>query len=258
MGNKIYVVKKGYSTGIFIDHDWDTEVKPLVSGFKGAMYKGFSSLAEAESYWGDQHIKRIALTSDAADKNATNAAEKAETTTRLEPIDAVTSSTSTSNPNKRKREDGDGSVLCIYTDGSCLHNGTSRARAGYGVYFGPGDERNVAAKLIEGEKTNNRAEMAAIITALELSASHPGIVEIHSDSSYCSQGITSWIQNWKRNGWMTSQKTVVKNKDLWIKMDSLYNEGGRKDRIKFIWVKAHNGTPGNEAADRLANQGALM
>ena len=50
----------------------------------------------------------------------------------------------------------------------------------------------------------------------------------------------------------------MKNKDLWIKMDSLYNEGGGEDRIKFIWVKAHDGNPGNEAADRLANQGALM
>ena len=188
MGKNIYVVKKGYSTGIFIDHDWDTEVKPLVSGFKGAIYKGFSSLVEAERYWGDQHIKRIApisATSDTADKNATNAGEKAE---NPNPV------TTTSNPNKRKREDGDGSVLCIYTDGSCLNNGTSRARAGYGVYFGPNDERNVAAAL-DGEKTNNRAEMTAIITALELSASHPGIVESHSDSSYCSQGITSWIQN---------------------------------------------------------------
>ena len=63
-----------------------------------------------------------------------------------------------------------------------------------------------------------------------------------------------WILKWKNNGWKTSNKKEVKNRDLWIELDIL-NE---KLNINWIWVKGHSGHPENDRADFLANQGVGM
>ena len=95
-------------------------------------------------------------------------------------------------------------------------------------------------------------EMTAIIKALEQCVLLPEkYVRIVTDSNYVKQGITSWIHNWKKNGWKTSNGGDVKNKELWIQIDTL------REKIKIIewkWVKAHNGTPQNEAVDKLARE----
>ena len=62
-------------------------------------------------------------------------------------------------------------------------------------------------------------------------------------------GITTWIHNWKKNGWKTANKKNVKNKDLWIVLD----EECKKHKIKWEWIKGHSGHPQNERADELAN-----
>jgi ribonuclease HI len=80
----------------------------------------------------------------------------------------------------------------------------------------------------------------------------PCEVTIHTDSEYVRKGITEWIHNWKRRGWMTADRKPVKNAELWQKLDAL----AQSHRVHWRWVKGHSGDPGNERADALANRGA--
>jgi ribonuclease HI len=73
-----------------------------------------------------------------------------------------------------------------------------------------------------------------------------------TDSEYVRKGITEWIHNWKTRGWKTADKKPVKNSDLWLALD----DAARRHRIEWLWVKGHNGDPGNEHADALAKLGA--
>ena len=100
------------------------------------------------------------------------------------------------------------------------------------------------------ETTNNRMELTAAIEALHALKS-PSCVVLYTDSKYVMDGITDWMANWKRRGWKTASKKPVKNKDLWQELDAA---AGRHD-IDWRWVRGHDGNPGNEEADRLANLG---
>ncbi|KAJ3274725.1 hypothetical protein HDV01_002247 [Terramyces sp. JEL0728] len=141
----------------------------------------------------------------------------------------------------------------VYTDGSCRGNGKAGARAGIGIFVADGDPRNVSERYLDGP-TNNRAEIFAIIRALEIFKDTPN-VKIYSDSQYTINGIKNWIQNWKRRDWKTSNGQPVSNKDLWMKLDLLFS--ARND-VKIEYVEAHKGIYGNEMADKLANNGAMM
>lgn len=132
----------------------------------------------------------------------------------------------------------------IYTDGSCLGN------PGAGGWGAIGEDLKLCGA--SAKTTNNIMEMTAVAKALEECVKR-GIEEvcIFTDSNYVKNGITKWIINWKKNGWMTSAGTPVKNKELWIQIDTL------RDKVKIIewrWVKAHNGHPQNEAVDTLARE----
>jgi ribonuclease HI len=132
----------------------------------------------------------------------------------------------------------------IYTDGSCLGN------PGAGGWGAIGEDMKLCGAM--ANTTNNIMEMTAVAKALEECVKR-GIeeVRIFTDSNYVKNGITKWIINWKKNGWVTSAGTPVKNKELWIQIDTL------KDKVKMIewrWVKAHNGHPLNEAVDTLARE----
>jgi ribonuclease HI len=111
-------------------------------------------------------------------------------------------------------------------------------------------------KLSAGQpnSTNNRMEMTAILRALEESVKRDiQEVRIFTDSNYVKQGINSWIIKWKQNGWMTSAGAPVKNKDLWIAIDETRK---KLNVVEWRWVKAHNGDPRNEEADKLARESA--
>lgn len=137
-------------------------------------------------------------------------------------------------------------ALEIWTDGACKQN---PGVGGWGALLVWGEHR---LELFGGEKltTNNQMELTAVISALS-ALKRPCPVIIHTDSTYVRDGITKWIHNWKRNGWRTADKKEVKNADLWQRLDDLV---GRYD-IEWRWVKGHNGDPGNEKADELANRG---
>ena len=100
------------------------------------------------------------------------------------------------------------------------------------------------------ETTNNRMELMAAIQALE-SLTRPVVVRLHTDSTYVRSGILSWMTKWKSNGWLTSAKQPVKNADLWRRLEA----AASRHEVEWLWVKGHNGDPGNERADALANLG---
>jgi len=139
----------------------------------------------------------------------------------------------------------------IYTDGACKGN---PGPGGWGVLMKSG---SVVKELHGGERntTNNRMELLAVIRALE-ALKRPCHVLLHADSQYVLKGITEWLAGWKAKGWKTASKQPVKNVDLWQQLDALVNTSGHQ--IEWRWVKGHDGDPGNERADALANQGVAQ
>ena len=137
-------------------------------------------------------------------------------------------------------------VVDIYTDGACKGN---PGPGGWGVWLKWGDHEK---ELFGGEPetTNNRMELTAVIEALA-SLKRRCKARLHTDSQYVQIGISNWIHDWKKRGWRTADKKPVKNVDLWQKLDELV---GKHD-IEWIWVRGHDGNPGNERADELANRG---
>ena len=138
--------------------------------------------------------------------------------------------------------------IVIYTDGACKGN---PGPGGWGALLTSGATEK---ELFGGElgTTNNRMEMTAVIEALA-ALKKPSAVILYLDSQYVLKGITEWIHGWKARGWRTTAKAPVKNVDLWQKLDALLVSS--RHRIDWRWVKGHNGDPGNERADALANKG---
>ena len=92
-------------------------------------------------------------------------------------------------------------------------------------------------------------ELTATIQALKAIEKKSAITLI-TDSKYVKDGIQSWIQNWKKNGWKTAAKKPVKNKELWIELNELI----ARHNITWEWVKGHAGNTHNEKADYLARR----
>ena len=138
-------------------------------------------------------------------------------------------------------------MLKIWTDGSCLGNPGPGGWA-----FIASDGTNKAERSGgEPHTTNNRMELMAVIKALTAARKHDA-VEIHTDSQYVKNGMESWIKNWKRNNWRTASRQPVKNQDLWMALD----DSASKIKIKWHWVRGHNGDEMNERVDTLARTAA--
>jgi ribonuclease HI len=101
------------------------------------------------------------------------------------------------------------------------------------------------------ETTNNRMELLAAIEGLR-ALTKPCRVTVLTDSQYVIKGITTWVFGWKRNGWRTSSKGDVVNRDLWEQLLAA-TEG---HQLTWQWVKGHSGHPDNERVDRLAQAAA--
>lgn len=182
------------------------ECEAAVKGVSGVRYKSFATRADADAFAAGT------------------------------PVQAPAASTADRDP---------AGPLVVYTDGACPANGTGEARAGYGVFFGRDDPRNVSRALEGRVQTNNRAELMGAIAALE--ALDPGTaVEIRTDSTYVCLGYTTWMAGWVRRGW-----AGVKNRDLWERLVTAAERVGRS-KITFTHIRGHAGIPGNEAADALA------
>ena len=132
----------------------------------------------------------------------------------------------------------------IFTDGACKGN---PGPGGWGAILRYG----TTEKEIYGASkntTNNIMELTAVIESLK-NLNKPCELIITTDSKYVKNGITEWIHNWKKNGWRTAAKKEVKNKELWIELDSLI----QIHSITWDLVKGHSVHPDNERADLLAN-----
>jgi ribonuclease HI len=131
----------------------------------------------------------------------------------------------------------------IYTDGACSGN---PGPGGWGAILVFKTERK---ELSGGEilTTNNRMELMAAIAALE-GLKRACDVHLYTDSMYLKDGITKWIDGWKKKGWKTADKKPVKNIDLWQRLD-LARE---RHTISWRWVRGHDGHELNELADALA------
>lgn len=139
--------------------------------------------------------------------------------------------------------------VVIYSDGGSHGNPGAGAWA-FVIKF---DDKQISGSGSEKWTTNNKMELLAVINALK---SLSGLqitqnpISIFTDSQYVKNGITVWIHNWKKNGWRTASKGEVKNKELWVELDTLvanYN-------ITFNWVKGHSGNELNELCDSLVQE----
>lgn len=134
----------------------------------------------------------------------------------------------------------------LFTDGACKGN---PGPGGWGALIRYQDrEKELFGG--EGQTTNNRMELLAVIEGLN-ALKRRCKVTITTDSQYVKNGITQWIHNWKRNGWKTAAKKPVKNEDLWRALD----DAVAAHDVSWEWVKGHSGHPENERADQLANRG---
>ncbi|MGX5913706.1 ribonuclease HI [Aliidiomarina sp. Khilg15.8] len=137
--------------------------------------------------------------------------------------------------------------VSIYTDGSCLGN---PGPGGYGAILRYGKhEKELAAGF--RLTTNNRMELMATVVALN-TLKNSCEIDLYTDSEYVRQGITKWIDGWKKKGWRTASRQAVKNKDLWQQLDTAI----QRHTIRWHWVKGHSGHVENERCDVLARQAA--
>lgn len=144
----------------------------------------------------------------------------------------------------------------VYTDGSCEGNGKYTAAAGLGVYYGENHEMNVAEPVI-GKPTNNAGEIQAAIRAIQ-DAQKCEIkrLNIFTDSQFLINSVCKWMSSWKRKDWkLATGKKVVNERDF-KHLDQLIESGDMA--IKWSYIPAHSGHPGNEAADKLAKVGASL
>lgn len=146
----------------------------------------------------------------------------------------------------------------VYTDGSCFNNGDrSRACAGYSVFFGEGDARNLSMPVSGDKHTNQVGELAAVYEALRRADPSRRLL-IVSDSKYVINGLVGengqepWHKRWLRNNWRTAAKKPVANRELWEALIAI----SKKRTFRMKWQRGHAGSRGNERADAMAKAGA--
>lgn len=133
----------------------------------------------------------------------------------------------------------------IFTDGACSGN---PGPGGYGVILRHSRHRKELSGYL-AQATNNMMELTAAIEALRL-LKEPCSVTLYTDSKYLVDGITNYIHRWEQNGWVTSDRSPVKNRELWQALQ----EEARRHEITWRWVRAHDGHRENERADHLARK----
>lgn len=133
----------------------------------------------------------------------------------------------------------------LYTDGACSGNPGPGGWAYILRHRASASEREDSGG--EAKTTNNRMELMAVIRGLT-ALTRESRVDVYSDSQYVLNGLDSWMDGWKKKGWVTSSKSPVKNRDLWETLDELRG----KHELSYHWIRGHNEHPENERADALA------
>lgn len=211
---KFYAIAKGRRPGIY--NNWP-QAQAQVAGFKGALYKGFATRAEAEAW-----MKNPVHTFTAPGKKGAAVKKKG-------------------GPAENGRE-GD---IVIYTDGGSRFN---PGPGGYGVVIvenGRRREYSGGFRLT----TNNRMELTACIEALKRVKGSDKSITLYSDSQYVVNGINKgWARGWRKRGWVKADRQPAINPDLWGELLELTEALD----VEFRWVRGHSGNELNEVCDRLA------
>ncbi|KAL7623840.1 hypothetical protein AAE478_005396 [Parahypoxylon ruwenzoriense] len=291
---KYYAVRAGFKPGVYLT--WP-ECQAQTAGYRGASYKSFLSRKDAEAYvagkktsaaapgeeryyavaigrepgvytdwdtaalaikgWKGPKYKRFDTREDAIEYIRTHGNEAAQEALLEYGIEPPSKRIKASKISTDLNVEDEPDVQHIYTDGSTLANGKPGAVAGIGVWFGIGDKRNISERLEGKVQTNQRAELTAILRALE-SVPIGQKIRIFTDSKYSLNCVTEWYKNWEKNGWRTKDG-LVKNRDL---VEAIRAKIDERDEFGtdtyFQWVKGHEMNNGNVAADRLAVQGANL
>lgn len=138
--------------------------------------------------------------------------------------------------------------LVVFTDGGCSGN---PGPGGWAYVIIQNDELISYSSGGAEVTTNNIMELTAVINAIKAcNVMSADKISIFTDSQYVKNGITAWIFNWKKNGWRTSGKDPVKNKELWEELDSL----NASSNVQWNWVKGHAGIKYNEKCDSLVQE----
>ncbi|KAK9531899.1 hypothetical protein VZT92_011291 [Zoarces viviparus] len=263
-GKFYYAVKKGFKPGVYTS--WD-ECKSQVDKFPAASFKKFGSEKDAWAFFRGVEPAAVPEVKKVAVESAVALLPKRGP----EPLEYIPigrkrchSDQDAESPPKRVKQsessssestDGFtymGDAVVVYTDGCCSRNGQKGAQAGIGVYWGHNHPLN-AAEPLDGRQTNQRAEIQAACKALE-QAKENNITKLvlYTDSKFTINGVTSWVKNWKLNGWRLKSGGPITNKDDFVKLDRLNAE------VEVVWmhIPGHAGYKGNEEADRLSREGA--
>ncbi|QIQ41836.1 MAG: ribonuclease HI [Buchnera aphidicola (Microlophium carnosum)] len=138
-------------------------------------------------------------------------------------------------------------MVKMFTDGSCLGN---PGAGGYSVILRYKTHEKILTSGFH-LTTNNRMELMAVISGLEF-LNQSCFVEITTDSLYVKKGIVDWMPIWKKKKWKTNKKKLVKNIDLWLRINTVL----KKHYVNWFWIKAHIGHLENDRCDIIARQSA--
>lgn len=150
--------------------------------------------------------------------------------------------------------------MLIFVDGSAINNGSSIARAGYGVVFAPLQWFAPISGRLEQDgnpQTSNRAELRAVLASLTLrfwAGEGFSRIVIACDSEYVVRGISIWIFKWRTNGWKTASGSPVVNQDLWQKLDLKLRGMEEKGMLVLFWKIPRE----LNEADKYAKAGAVI
>lgn len=280
---KYYAVKNGRSTGVY--SNW-SDCKSQVDGYSGNQYKSFSSKSAAEAYVnsGSSSSSRSGgynsggyRSSGSSRSSGYRSSGSSGTRSSYSKASSSYSGGSSSSSYTPSTSYSSGYVshypssssstssktVDVYTDGASKNNQARNqglSKAGYGVYYGPGDSRNHSGR-VSGEQTNQRGELEGIRHALKNAASeakvgNPINVRIHTDSKYSMESVTNWGDKWEKNGYKTSTGGDVVNQDMIKECRSLVKDiKSNSGSVEFVKVKGHSGNHGNDMADKLAVEG---
>ncbi|MFW5635398.1 MAG: ribonuclease HI [Thermodesulfobacteriota bacterium] len=218
---KYYAVAKGRKPGIYTAWFGGNGAQVQITGFPGAVYKGFQTRKEAEAFMD-------APPPAGRYKNRNSSRSGTASSARKTPKPGI---------------DSDSDAIIIYTDGGALNN---PGPGGYGAVILENGRRR---ELSGGFRltTNNRMELTACIEGLK-ALEKPSRVKLFSDSKYVVDGLTKgWAQRWRKNDWMRTRKDRAENADLWAELLDLYETHD----VEMHWVKGHAGVPENERCDQL-------
>lgn len=263
MSQYYYAVNRGLKTGIY--STW-AECEKNVKGHKNAVFKKFKSYEEAQHFLTEGYCNSVPVKAPKEPvfnekppviPEAIIASHRPSPAGRITPkITTKQNAASRYQPYSlpTKSSHAKKTTIVVYTDGASSNNGKGHARAGYGVYWGPNDPRNASVRLPGERQTNQRAETAAVIHAMEQAQHDTDMLEIRTDSQYVINAATVWSKNWIKKGWKSTTGKEVQNRDLFEHMLSLMDK--RNGNTKFSYVPGHQGIEGNEKADQLAVAGA--